>query len=78
MASVACARGDEANGAVQVRVVIPIFEGFHPSLGISLGGKTLARPVWAVFAGSEQGFRERVVVADARAAVTELKLTKGA
>jgi hypothetical protein len=52
-----------------VLAVIPCREGFHPSLGVSLGGKTLRRPVWTVFAGSEQGLGEGVVVAHARAAV---------
>jgi len=33
-ASVACARGDEADGAVQMLAVIPIGEGFYPSLSI--------------------------------------------
>ena len=68
MASVARARRDEADGAVQMRVVIPFREGFHPSLGISLGCKALARPVRAILASAEQRLGERVVVADARAA----------
>jgi hypothetical protein len=68
MVSVACARGDEANGAVQMLAVIPTGEGFHPSLSICFCGKALARPVRAVFAGSEQSLREGIIIADARAA----------
>lgn len=60
---------DEADRAVQVFVVVPIGEGFHPSLRIGFAGKTFAWLVWAVFEGPKQGFREWVVIADARAAV---------
>lgn len=69
MASVARVRCDEADRAMQVVAVIPAGEGFHPRLSIGLGGKTLARPIRAVFAGAEQGFGERVVIADPWAAV---------
>ena len=55
---------DEADRAVQVFVVVPIGEGFHPSLRIGFAGKTFAWPVWAVFEGPEQGFREWVVIVD--------------
>ena len=65
MASVARIWRDEADGAVQVRAVIPIGKGFHPGLRIGLGGKPLGWPVRAIFAGSEQRLGERVVVADA-------------
>ena len=60
MASVARIRRDEADGAVQGLAVIPSGEGFHPGLRICFGGKSLARPVWAILAGAEQGFGERV------------------
>lgn len=46
--------------AVQVRIVIPICEGFHPSLGICFRGKPLGRPVRSVFAVSEWVLRERL------------------
>jgi hypothetical protein len=45
---------------VQVLSVIPTGEGFHPSLRIGPRGKPLGRPVPSAFAGSEQGFGERV------------------
>jgi len=69
MASVACARGDEADSAVQMLAVIPIGEGFHPSLSLCFCGKALGRPVRAVFAGSEQSLREGIIIADPRSAV---------
>ena len=58
MSCVARVRGDEADGAVQMLAVVPFCEGFYPSLRISLCGKPLGRPVRAVFAGSEQSFRD--------------------
>ena len=67
--SVARARCDEADRTVQVRAVIPADEGLHPRLRISLRGEPLGRPAGSVFAGPEQRLGERVVVADARAAV---------
>ena len=45
MASVARVRRDKADGAVQVLAVIPVGEGFHPSLGICFRGKAFGRPV---------------------------------
>ena len=60
--------GDEADAAVQVLAVIPTGEGFHPRLCIAL----VARPLVgheSEFAGSEERFGERVVIADTRAAV---------
>ncbi len=62
-------RSDEADGTVEVFIVVPAGEGLHPSLSIGVGGKALGRPVWAVFAGAEQGLRERIVIADPRPAV---------
>jgi hypothetical protein len=56
MATVACVRRDEADGAVQVLAVIPAGEGFYPDLRIGPRGKPLGRPVWSVFAGAEQRF----------------------
>ena len=72
MASVARTRSNEADGAVQVLAVIPAGEGFHPGLGVCLCGKALSRPVRAIFAGSEERLGERIVIADARAAVGPL------
>ena len=69
MASVARTRSNEADGAVQVLAVIPAGEGFHPGLSVCLCGKALGRPVRAIFAGSEERLGERIVIADARAAV---------
>ena len=60
---------DEADPAVQVLAVIPVGEGFHPSLCICFCGKPFGRPVRAVFAGAEQRLREGIVVADPWAAV---------
>ena len=65
MPGVARVGGDEADRAVEVVAVIPVGEGFHPYLRIGFGGKTLVRPVGAIFAGAEQRLGERVVVADA-------------
>lgn len=69
MAIVARVRRDEADGAVEVVFVVPACEGFDPCLSISFCGKTLGRPIRAVFAGSEQRLGKGVVVADARATV---------
>ena len=69
MTSVPRIRRDEADGAVQVFAVVPMCEGFHPRLSIGLFRKTLGRPFWPVFAGPEQRFRVRVVIADTRATV---------
>ena len=44
MASVARVGRDEADRAMQVFVVVPIGEGFHPSLSICFCGKALAWP----------------------------------
>jgi hypothetical protein len=68
ISSVARTWRDEADGAVQVLCVIPTGEGFHPSLCIGPRGKSLSRPVRAIFAGSEQSLGERVVITDARPA----------
>ena len=69
MASVACIRRDEADGTVQVLTIVPVGEGFHPGLSLFFRGKTLGWPARPILAGSEQGFGERVVIADARATV---------
>lgn len=53
MACVARLWRDRANGAVQVRVVIPSGEGYHSGLGVRLCGKVLGRPVRAIFADAE-------------------------
>ena len=51
MASVARIWCDEAFGAVEVLAVIPVGEGFHPSLCVVPGGKSPGWPVRAIFAG---------------------------
>ena len=69
MPGVALIWRDEADGAVQVLVIVPTGEGFYPCLGVGLRGKALGRPIWAVFAGSEQRLGKGIVVADAGSAV---------
>jgi len=54
MAGVARIWGDKADGAVQVFTVVPASETFDPGLRICLGCEALGRPLWAVFASSEQ------------------------
>ena len=60
---------DKADRAVQVLGIVPVGERFHPCLSVCLCGKALGRPVRAIFAGSEQGLRERVVFTYAWTAV---------
>src|SRR5215212_4623407 len=50
-------------------VVVPADETGDPALRVLLAGEARCRPVRPVFAGAEQGFGERVVVADPRPAV---------
>jgi hypothetical protein len=54
---------------VQVLAVIPAGGGFHPGLGVCLCGEAVGRPVRAIFTGLEERLGERIVIADARAAV---------
>src|SRR4029453_11909471 len=49
--------------------VVPADETGDPALRVLLAGETRCRPVRPVLAGAEQGFGERVVVADPRPAV---------
>ena len=69
IARVARTRRDEADRAVEVFVVVPVRERFHPRLRIGLRGKTLVRPIWAILAGAKLRLGEWVVVADAQATV---------
>src|SRR5215203_2208748 len=50
-------------------VVVPADETGDPALRVLLAGETRCRPVRPVLAGAEQGFGERVIVADPRSAV---------
>src|ERR1700758_253592 len=52
-----------------VFVVVPGHETGDPALRVLLAGETRCRPVRPVLAGPEQGFGERVIVADPRPAV---------
>src|SRR5215213_296602 len=52
-----------------VLVVVPADELGDPALRVLLAGESRCRPVRPVLAGPEQGFGERVVVADPRPAV---------
>src|SRR4051794_28230841 len=52
-----------------VFLIIPGHETGDPVLRVLLAGEPRCRPVRPVLAGAEQGFGERVVVADPRPAV---------
>jgi len=56
----------EFDGAVTMSVVVPVHNGRHPLAGLLLAGKGPAGVVGPIFDRSEQGFRVRVVVGDAR------------
>src|SRR5215203_2078947 len=52
-----------------VLVVVPADETGDPALRVGLAGEPRCRPVRSVLAGAEQGFGERVIIADPRPAV---------
>jgi len=62
-------RCDEPDRAMAVLGVVPADETGDPALRVVLAGEPRCRPVRPVLAGAEQGFGERVVVADPRPAV---------
>ena len=63
---VALVRRDELDPAVAVPVVVPVRKRRHPLAGFFHAGEWAAWVIRTVFGCSEQGFRVRVVVADAR------------
>src|SRR3954470_797490 len=60
---------DEPDRAVAVFEVVPGHETGDPALRVLLAGEPRCWPVRPVLAGPEQGFGERVIVADPRPAV---------
>src|SRR5215218_744014 len=65
----ALCRRDVADAAVMVLVVVPVHEAGGPLPGGIEVSKALERERGAILSGAEQGFAERIVVADARAGV---------
>src|SRR3954454_12430404 len=66
-AVLACVPGvgrDEADRAVAMFLIVPSHETGNPALRVLPAGEPRCRPVRPVLAGAEQGFGERVVVAD--------------
>jgi hypothetical protein len=62
-------RGDEADGAVLVLVVVPVHEVLDPGLGCLDAVEGLGGVLRAVLDGPEQGLRVGIVVADTGSAV---------
>src|SRR3954454_11620145 len=60
---------DEPDRAMAVFLIIPSHETGDPVLRIRLACEPRCRPIRPVLAGAEQGFGERVIVADPRPAV---------
>jgi len=60
--------GDKADGAVTMFGVVPAHEGLHSVTRVFDRRKPLGRPCRTALAGPEQGFREGIIVADARPA----------
>ena len=69
LAGVFLLRGDEAQGAVAMVVVVPLDELVGPLPGFPHIGEAPGRQGGVVFSGSEEGLGVGVVVADARARV---------
>ncbi|MNF10266.1 hypothetical protein D3C80_2111550 [compost metagenome] len=61
--AVALRRSHEADAAVAVFMVVPAHEVPDPGPGCIQIGKTVLRPLRAVFEGSEQRLRVRIVIA---------------
>ena len=66
LSAVTLQRRYELDTAVAVPVVVPVHKRHHPLAGFFPAGEWAAWVIRTVFGSPEQGFRVRVVVADAR------------
>ena len=62
-------RGDIADAAVAVFVIVPLDEAPGPLPGRIQIGKSLEREFWPILGGAKQCFSERIVIADPRTRV---------